>query len=137
VALSDGRLIVPWPVASLREFFRGDRQPPADMDHYPKEYCVPFYFIERQLITVCEVMGNRTDQEMEEIYSALRRRPDGRSLGPVHDFLWQVCALLLGKYALSAAEFAAIAGQLERSVRKGALRPVSRNYAEFLRSSLE
>jgi tetratricopeptide (TPR) repeat protein len=136
VVLSDGRLIAPWPVASLRELFRGDRQPPADMDHYPMEYCSHFFFIEKSLLTVCDAMGNRTDQEMEEIYSALRRRPDGRSLGPVHDFFWQVCALLLGKYALSAAEFAAIAGQLERSVRKWALRPVSRNYVEFLLSGL-
>jgi hypothetical protein len=75
-------------------------------------------------------------QEMEEHYSALRRRPDGRSLGPVHDFLRQVCALLLGKHELSSAEFEAIAGQLERSVRKWALRPVSRNYVNFLRSGL-
>jgi hypothetical protein len=136
VAISDGRFAVPWPVTSLRELFRGDRQPPAGMDHYPMAYCIHFYFIENQLITLCDVMGDRTDQELEEIYSSLRRRPDGRSLGPVHDFLWQVCALLLGKYELSAAEFAAIAGQLERSVRKWALRPVSRNYVEFLRSEL-
>lgn len=137
VALSDGRRIVPWPVASLRELFRGDRQPPADMDHYPMEYDVHFFFIEKHLLTLCDAMGDRTDQEMEEIYSALRRRPDGRSLGPVHDFLWQVCALLLGMYELSAAEFAALVGQLERSVRKWALRPVSRNYVEFIRSSLD
>jgi len=73
---------------------------------------------------------------MEEIYSALRRRPDGRSLGPMHDFLWQVAALTLGMHEVSAAEFEAIFGQLERSVREWALRPVSRNYVDYLRSSL-
>jgi hypothetical protein len=136
VTLCDGQHLVSWPVASLRELFRGNRQPPPDMDHYPKEYCSHFFFIEKHLLPVCDAIGDQTDQELEELYSALRRRPDGRSLGPLHDFLWQVCALLLGKHQLSSVEFAAIAGQLERSVRKWALRPVSRNYVNYLRSSL-
>ena len=136
VPLYDGKQLVYWPVASLRELFRGNQPPPAGMDRYPAKYCGHFFFIEEHLLTVCEEQGDRTDQEMEEIYSALRRRPDGRSLGPMHDFLWQVAALTLGMHALSAAEFEAIFGQLERSVRKWALRPVSRNYVDYLRSSL-
>jgi len=136
VPLHDGKQLVYWPVASLRELFRGNQPPPAGMDRYPAKYCGHFFFIEEHLLTVCEEQGDRTDQEMEEIYSALRRRPDGRSLGPMHDFLWQVAALTLGMHALSAAEFEAIFGQLERSVRKWALRPVSRNYVDYLRSSL-
>ena len=136
VPLHDGEKFAHWPVASLRELSRGNQPPPADMDRYPPEYCGYFFFIEEHLLTVCEAIGERTDQEMEEIYSALRRRSDGRSLGPMHDFLWQVAALTLGMHALSAAEFEAIFGQLERSVRKWALRPVSRNYVDYLRSSL-
>jgi hypothetical protein len=66
----------------------------------------------------------------------LRRRPDGRSLGAVHDFLWQVTALLLGTQALSAAEFEALIGALERSTRKWGLRPVSRNYVGYLHRTL-
>jgi len=73
---------------------------------------------------------------MEEIYAMLRRRPDGRSLGAVHDFLWQVSALLLGTQVLSAVEFEALIGALERSTRRWALRPVSRNYVAYLRQSL-
>jgi hypothetical protein len=136
VPLHDGGKLAHWPVASLRELFRGNRQPPAGIDPYPEEYCGHFFFIEEHLLTVCDAIGDRTDQEMEEIYSALRRRPDGRSLGPVHDFLRQVAALLLGRHELSQAEFEAIIGQLERSVRKWALRPVSRNYVGYLRSAL-
>jgi tetratricopeptide (TPR) repeat protein len=136
VPLYDNDKFAYWPVASLRELFRGDRQPPVDMDHYPEEYCQYFFFIEEHLLMVCEAIGDRTDQEMEQIFSTLRRRPDGRSLGMVHDFIWQVAALMLGKYELSEAEFEALVGQLERSVRKWALRPVSRNYAQHLRSSL-
>jgi hypothetical protein len=70
---------------------------------------------------------------MEEVYAALRRRPDGRSLGMVHDFLWQISALLPGRYALSQAEFEALIGALVRSTRKWSQRPVSRNYVDYLR----
>ena len=54
----------------------------------------------------------------------------------MHDFLWQCAALVLGMRALSQAQHEAIFGQLERSVRKWAMRPVSRNYVAFLRSIL-
>ena len=88
------------------------------------------------MLTVCDAQGDRTDQELEEIYSMLRRRADGRSLGPMHDFLWQCAALVLGMHALSQAQHEAIFGQLARSVRKWALRPISRNYVTYLRSIL-
>jgi hypothetical protein len=107
------------------------------MDHYPEEYSPHFYFIEHHVLALCDAMGDRTDQEMEEIYSMLRRRPDGRSLGAVHDVVWQVAALLLGTQVLSAAEFEALIGALERSTRRWALRPVSRNYVAFLRKTFE
>ena len=95
----------PW--ASL---YRGSQTPPPDMDHYPEECTPHFFFIENHVLTVCEAIGDRTDQEMEEVYAMLRRRPDGRSLGALHDFLWQVSALLLGTQVLSAAEFEALVG---------------------------
>ena len=44
----------------------------------------------------CDGTGDRPAQELQEIYSSLRRRPDGRSVSVVHDFLWRVVALLLG-----------------------------------------
>jgi len=76
-------------------------------------------------------------RRIEAIYSALRRRPDGRNhLGPLHDFLWQAAALTLGLHRLSRSEFESVAGTLECSVRKCALRPVSRNYAGYLRDQI-
>jgi len=137
VLVSDGEKMARWQVPTLQELFRGSRPPPPDMDHYPKEYCPHFYFIENHVLTVCAAKGDRTDQEMEEIYSMLRRRPDGRSLGAVHDFLWQVAALLLGIHVLSAAEFEALIGALVRSTRKWGLRPVSRNYVAYLHKTFE
>jgi hypothetical protein len=137
ISVSDGTKAALWPVSSLRELFRGSRTPPPDIDRYPKEYCMYFYFIEEHVLTLCAAKGDRTDQELEEVYAMLRRRPDGKSLGVVHDFLWQVAALLLGRHVLSEAEFEAIFGQLERSVRHWALHPVSRNYVAYLRDMLE
>jgi hypothetical protein len=135
IPVTDGKKVVGWPVPVLTELFRGSRTPPPDMDHYPEEYCSHFFFIEKHVLAVCAAKGDRTDQEMEEIYSMLRRRPDGRSLGAVHDFLWQVAALLLGTQVLSAAEFEGVIGALERSTRKWALRPISRNYVAYLHRS--
>ena len=135
ILVHDGNKMFLWQVPALGDLFRGSRTPPPDMDHYPEAYASHFFFIENHVLTVCEAKGDRTDQEMEEIYSMLRRRPDGRSLGAVHDFLWQVSALLLGTQVLSAAEFEALVGALERSARKWALRPVSRFYVAYLHQS--
>jgi hypothetical protein len=135
LAVSDGNKAIPWKVLSLQELFRGSRLPPQDMDHYPEEYTPCFYAIEIQLLSLCDVLGDRTDQEMEEVYTTLRRRPDGRSLGITHDFLWQVSALLLGTRILSGEEFEALVGALARSARKWGLRPVSRNYVAYLRKT--
>jgi hypothetical protein len=137
VPVYDGKKMAHWQVPTLQELFRGDRTPPPDMDHYPEEYCPHFYFIENHVLTVCAAKGDRSDQEMEEIYSMLRRRPAGRSLGAVHDFLWQAAALLLGPHVLSGVEFEALLSALERSTRKWALRPVSRNYVAYLHKTLE
>ena len=137
VPVHDGNKMARWQVPALSELFRGSRTPPPDMDHYPEEYTPHFFLIENHVLTVCEANGDRTDQEMEEIYSILRRRPDGRSLGAVHDFLWQVSALLLGTQVLSAAEYEALIGALERSTRKWGLRPVSRNYVAYLHRTFD
>ena len=137
VSVFDGENVALWHVPTLTELFRGSQKPPPDMDHYPEAYTLHFYFVESHVLSLCAVKGDRTDQEMEEIYCMFRRRPAGRSLGQVHDFLWQVAALLLGTQVLSAAEFEALFTALERSTRKWALRPVSRFYAAYLHETLE
>ena len=137
ISVTDGAKIVPWEVPTLAGLFRGDAIPPNDINHYPPDYVPHFIFIERHFLALCDASKDRTDQEMEDIYSALRRRPDGRSLGAVHDFMWQVAALLLGSHAVSAAEYHALLGALVRSTRKWALRPVSRNYVTYLRKTYQ
>jgi hypothetical protein len=137
VVVTDGDNWAPWQVASLRELFRGSQLPPADLDHYPPPYVLHFYFIERHLLTLSDILGDRTDQEMEEVYTALRRSPDGRSLSEVHDFFWQVAALLLGTRVLSGPEFEGLFRVLARSTGKWGLRPVSRNYLDYLRRTFD
>lgn len=136
ILLHDGEKFGEWHVSSLRELFRGNQTPPPDMNHYPPEYCRFFYTIEKHFLMVCDVHGDPTDKELEEIYATLRRRPDGKSLGPVHDAVWQIAAFMLGIYALSQAEFDAIFGQLARSTRHWQLGLVSRNYIDYVRQTL-
>src|SRR5512138_1406187 len=101
VPVCQGDKAVMWEVPSLSSLFRGDRKPPADMREYPPFYVPAFHTIERHVLTLSGAKGDRTDQEMEEIYATLRRRPEGRSLGLSHDFMWQACALTLGMHELS------------------------------------
>ncbi len=135
IQVSDGVMAVSWRVPALSTLFRGNGQPPRDIDHYPPEFVMHFFLVEQHFMTLCKAIGDRPDQEMEEIYGALRRRPDGRSLGPIHDFFWQVAALLLATRIFSEAEFVALFGQLERSTRKFAMRPVSRFYANYINTT--
>src|SRR5262245_17332730 len=62
IPVSDGRKLSAWTVPSLRELFSGDRKPPADINHYPPDYVLHFFFIETQLVSLCDAMGDRTDQ---------------------------------------------------------------------------
>jgi hypothetical protein len=87
-------------------------------------------------VEISKFFGDRRDAEMKEISSLLRRRPDGRSLGFVHDYLWQAAALILGTRPLSQAEFEAIVARLERSCRTFERGPGSRNYVATLRSTI-
>ncbi len=136
ICVSDGKKVTAWIVGSLTELFRGQQVPPADLPHYPVEYVPYFFFLEKHFLLLCDIIGDRTDQEMEEVYAALRRRPDGRTTGTAHDFMWQVSALLLGQYVLSSAQFEGLMDALLRSARKWAMRAVSRFYAAYLRTEL-
>lgn len=136
IPVSDGEKAAIWQARSLSELFRGDKQPPPNMNRYPEAYVDYFYFVEQHVLLLCELRGDRTDQELEEAYAELRRRPDGRSLGKTHDYLWQVAALLLGTKVLSQAEFDAIFATLHHSAKTWALRPISRNYIAYLRKAL-
>lgn len=135
VALTDGTDTCLWETDSLRALVRGDRKPPV-LGDYPVAYQDSFAILDLHAFEISQIFGDRRDEEMREIYSALRRRPDGRSLGFVHDYMWQAAAIVLGTRPLSQAEFQAILARLERSCRTFSIGPGSRNYIATLRSTL-
>ena len=135
LCLTDGKAVCLWETDSLRALFRGDRQPPV-LGDYPEAYNDSFILLDLHALEISRIFGDRRDEEMREIFSTLRRRPDGRSLGFVHDYMWQAAALVLGTRPLSQAEFEAIMGRLERSCRTFSMGPGSRNYAATLRTTL-
>ncbi len=136
VYLTDGKDFCFWETESLQALFRGDKQPP-ELGAYPVAYNDSFALLDLHVLEISNLFGDRRDAEMKEIYSALRRRPDGRSLGFVHDYMWQAAALVLGTRPLSQAEFDAIMARLERSCRTFERGSSSRNYVMALRTTFE
>lgn len=134
VSLTSGKHCWFWKVDSLRSLFRGDRQPPV-LGDYPEAYNDVFLLLDLHALEISKFFGDRRDAEMREIYSTLRRRPDGRSLGFVHDYMWQAAALILGTRPLSQAEFEAIMARLERSCRTFEQSSTSRNYIAAQRTT--
>ena len=134
MSFTDGKAFWHWEVESLRSLFRGDRQPPV-LGDYPEAYNDSFILFDLHALEISRFFGDRRDAEMKEIYSMLRRRPDGPSRGFVHDYLWQAAALILGTRSLSQAEFEAIMARLERSCRTFEQGPASRNYVAALKST--
>jgi hypothetical protein len=132
LCILDGDRRVEWHAESLQKLFRGDKQPPL-LGDYPDAFLDSFALLELHVLQFSNSFGDRRDAEMLEIYSALRRRPDGRSLGDAHDYMWQAAAYLLGTRILSRAEFEAIMSRLERSCRTFRLHSTSHNYVDSLR----
>jgi hypothetical protein len=136
--VSDGEGQALWRVDALRPLFRGDRQPPPDvaMERYPPEYVLFFACIEHNVLLFCALTRQPTDAECLDLYAQMRRRPDGRSLGPLHDVIWQSAAVALGLRPWSEAEYTAVLGQLARSARHFKTGPSSRNYITYLQQTL-
>ena len=133
--LTTGKEFCLWETESLRALFRGDRQPPV-LGDYPEAYNDSFVLLDLHALEISKFFGDRRDEEMLNIYSTLRRRPDGKSMGFVHDYMWQAAAIVLGTRPLSQAEFEAIMARLERSCRTFAMGPTSRKYIAALRTTL-
>ena len=140
ILLGNGQKLTEWQVESLRLLFRGSNQPPPDseMAHYPEEYTPFFYRIEYNVYRYCRTMDRTpTDAEFVDLYSQMRRRPDGKSLGALHDVIWQSAAVVLGLRPWSEAEYTAVFRQLSRSARHFQIGPTSRNYMAYVRQMME
>jgi hypothetical protein len=130
---------IEWRVDSLRALFRGTKNPPPDheMAHYPDEYVSFFYGIEKYVHSACSIKTPYPfDEQFIEVYSLMRRRPDSKSTGLIHDVVWQGAALTLGLREWSEAEYVAVFAQLTRSVRTFSIGKDSRNYIEYLNGTV-
>jgi hypothetical protein len=112
IYLTDGEKSCLWKTDSLRALFRGDKRPPV-LGDCPKAYSGVFMLLELHVLSLSRFIGDRRDAEMEEIYCCLRRRPDGKSMGLAHDYMWQAAALTLGTRPLSQAVYEAIMARVE------------------------
>lgn len=140
IFLYDGEKIAPWAIFSLQELFRGARLLPSrgEMERYPEEYIPFFYLMEGHVIQACDVSRrDLIDDEFVRIYSGMRRCPEGKSFGFVHDAVYQAAALALAMESFSRAEFEAVFDQLARSARHWREGCASRNYVRYLRENFK
>lgn len=119
LARTDGKgTPVTMEVPSLRELFRGNINP-GDFGKGmpPVKYQQLILQFETKWVNLVdgEVLHAPRDQDMYEFYSNLRRRPDGRSLGLMHDILWQIWVFLAATFVVSEAEFGSCLSRLQRS----------------------
>lgn len=121
-----------WHVSSLRALWRGDRHVSSFSGEPPAEYQPPMMALENDVHILAHHFGPPTDDDILNAFSALRRRPDGRSDGLWHDLLYQCAALCLGRWTLGESEYQAIMQRLERSVRLHRESAGSRNYIGML-----
>ena len=106
-------------VPSLRALFRGDNNP-GEIVTTPDArcQCIITMFEQNWIEMVdCGVVEVPRDFEMLDCYTALRRRPDGRSIGRMHDILWQIWVFIAATHEVSEGEFTSIMKRLERSAR--------------------
>ena len=128
--------VMVWRASSLRALFRGDAQPPHLGDQ-PQAYQEGFALFDAHLADYSVTAGCPRDAELEQVFAALRKRLDGRSLGCLHDQFWRVSSLLLATRPLSQAEFEAIMARLERSARTFGQGSTSSNMASTISQLLK
>ena len=117
-------------VPSLRALFRGNGELTIDRTDFKEEYIPFFYPIETTLLQVGKGLPKHmiVDDKFIEAFSTVRRRPDGRSVGYIHDVVWQLAADFLIRHVCSQNEFEACFRRLEQSARTWHTGPTSANY---------
>jgi hypothetical protein len=116
-----------------RELFSGDRKAP-DLARGPTPDLEPFFMLlEFTVVRFCDADGrDETDQEMEQIYTLLRRRPDAAG-GRLFAYLRAAAGMYMSIRDVSAAEYEAVMRRLTKSARGFSSPPLSRNYLATLR----
>jgi len=134
VRMNDGetKTLTPKP---LRQLFAGSARAP-DLSAGPSPGLMPFFFLlEGTVVRYCDAAGrDETDQEMERVYSELRRRPDAGD-GLLQSHLRAAARLYLSVRDVSEAEYEAVMRRLAKSARTFSEGVISRNYLATLRDT--
>lgn len=131
IVLETGGEAFIWQAPELSTLFRGSIVPPS-LEQYPKEYVPLFAHVEEQVFHRATELNAGRDDEFREIYSNLRRLPDGKSATTLHASIWQILALTLASTPISQAQFEAVVQRIAQSARSQSMGPSSRNYLAYL-----
>ena len=130
--VSDGSHHAQVRLKPVSELFSGDHEPPSFTDRPPPPRYVPFFAtIELAAARYCARAGDTLrDKEYEEIYSDLRRRPDGQGRYAISEHIQCAIRLYMSVRDVSRAEYDAVLRRLTRSARTFAMGYTSMNYTE-------
>lgn len=119
------------PISAL---FRGDRRPPRFHVGPTPEYALFFHAIETTIADCAlHLEPPPTDQEFEQLYRQLRRRPDAPTgAAPVLSYMRAAVRLYMSLVDVSRAELDAVLNELGRSARRHASGHASRSYVTLL-----
>ena len=129
--VGDGDEVAIWRVKSLGSLVRGNATPPS-MAEYPDDYVPVFACIEQRIAWYARLGRPPTDAELDEVFSNLARGREPRRPDPTHDAVWQIVAITLGIFPLSAPEIVAVLQRLSKSASGWKMGPTSRRYLEHI-----
>ncbi len=122
------------PISAL---FAGNVKAPSFASAPTPDYVPFFTLIERTAIDYCTVMRDIvTDQELQRLYTHLRRRPDGTHEHPLFAYLRAAARLYMSLRDVSRDEFEAVVGRLALSAKHFSLGNSSTNYFEGVSESV-
>jgi hypothetical protein len=128
---SDKEII--WQMPEMEKLWRGTQKFPLNAlkGEPPEDYLPIFHFIEKNIFRLASAAEGWRDTQFQEAFSAVRRRPQGKTLGACHDAVWQTMAFTSFIWVISYDEFCNILQRLERSARAFKTSSCSSNYVQY------
>jgi hypothetical protein len=137
VPLQSGDKVLLVALRPVSELWTGDRRAPDFPRGPTPEYALFFAFVEMAAIVYCDAADREpTDQEFEQLYDHLLRRPDGTHPDPLFSYLQAGARLYMSLRDVSRHEFEAVVRRLRQSARTFGMGLVSRNYFAFALQAL-
>ncbi|MBJ6760070.1 hypothetical protein JGU66_04795 [Myxococcaceae bacterium JPH2] len=118
---------------SISKLWTGNKQPPNFTKAPPPDYQPFFFLIETTAAAFCRATGRaEPDQEFEQLFRHLLRRPDGEAKNPLFSHLRAAARLYMSLRDVSEAEFEAVAQRLHQSAKHYNTHVGSTNYFQHV-----